>query len=69
MNVCADMAGKITEICVTVGAQVLPEQELVIVESMKMQIPIVAPTGGTVKNILVTSGQFVNAGDILLELH
>jgi biotin carboxyl carrier protein len=37
-------------------------------ESMKMQIPVVAPRAGRVKAIAVSQGQFVNEGDALVEL-
>jgi acetyl-CoA carboxylase biotin carboxyl carrier protein len=66
--VTAVMAGTILDVLVSIGEQVSPEQEVVSLESMKMQIFIQAPTAGTVKEIKVTPGTFVNEGEVLLVL-
>jgi acetyl-CoA carboxylase biotin carboxyl carrier protein len=64
----ADMAGKVLEVCVAVGDPVGEEQDLVIIESMKMQIPVGSPQEGTVKEVFVTPDQFLNEGDPIVEL-
>jgi acetyl-CoA carboxylase biotin carboxyl carrier protein len=66
-SISADMAGKVLEICVHVGDQVEADQDIVVMESMKMQIPVAAPRPGRVTAILVSEGQFVNEGDPLVE--
>ena len=66
--ICAEMAGKILEICIQVGDLVDSDQDVVVMESMKMQSPVVAPRAGRVKAIGVSQGQFVNEGDALVEL-
>ncbi|MXV39414.1 biotin/lipoyl-binding protein, partial [Bacillus subtilis] len=43
-------------------------QEVAILESMKMEIPIVADRSGIVKEVKKNEGDFVNEGDVLLEL-
>ncbi len=53
---------------VTVGSQVNEGQEIVILESMKMEIPVVAELSGIVKAVKVNEGDFVNEGEVLVEL-
>jgi acetyl-CoA carboxylase biotin carboxyl carrier protein len=56
-NVTAPMVGKIVAIKVKVGDRVQEDDEIAILETMKMEMPIVAPTSGVVKEILVSVGQ------------
>ncbi|HEX9082363.1 MAG TPA: acetyl-CoA carboxylase biotin carboxyl carrier protein subunit [Holophagaceae bacterium] len=64
----AEMAGKVLELCVAEGDSVSEDQDLVILESMKMQIPVGSPEEGTVKKVFVTADQFLNEGDPIVEL-
>lgn len=64
----AEMAGKVLEICVAEGDAVSEDQDLVIVESMKMQIPVGSPEEGTVVKVFVVAEQFLNEGDPIVEL-
>jgi biotin carboxyl carrier protein len=60
------LPGKILSVDVKVGNKVVESDTvLCVLESMKMENPIVAPVSGTVKEIKVTPGQTVEAGDIL----
>ncbi|MFS8639338.1 MAG: biotin/lipoyl-binding carrier protein [Symbiobacteriaceae bacterium] len=61
-----EMAGVVVEVRVRPGDRVTPGQEVVVLESMKMQIPVTAGQEGTVERVLVEPGQFVNEGDVLL---
>ncbi|SFA43628.1 acetyl-CoA carboxylase biotin carboxyl carrier protein [Parageobacillus thermantarcticus] len=67
-QVVASMAGSVWKIVVSVGDEVGEGQDVIILESMKMEIPIVAESSGVVKQIHVQEGDFVNEGDVLLEL-
>ncbi|SFC40576.1 acetyl-CoA carboxylase biotin carboxyl carrier protein [Bacillus sp. 491mf] len=67
-KVYASMAGNVWKIVVGVGDTVEEDQDVVILESMKMEIPIAAEEGGTVMKILVQEGDFVNEGDVLIEI-
>ncbi|KIV72732.1 Biotin carboxyl carrier protein of methylcrotonyl-CoA carboxylase [Bacillus mycoides] len=67
-KVYASMAGNVWKIVVGVGDTVEEEQDVVILESMKMEIPIVSEEAGTVMRINVQEGDFVNEGDVLLEI-
>lgn len=64
----APMVGKILEVHVQPGARVDEEDEVLLLESMKMQIPITVPRGGTVAQVHVRPGDTVEEGDLLLVL-
>ena len=58
----AELVGNLWKIVVQVGQTVEEDDTLMILESMKMEIPITTPTSGTVKQILVTEGEVVQEG-------
>lgn len=64
----ANMAGTVWKIVVSEGEEVNAGQDMVILESMKMEIPIAAEENGKVKKILVQEGDFINEEDDLVEL-
>lgn len=64
----APMAGTILEVLVAPGDTVDAEDELLILESMKMEIPVEAPAGGTVTAVHVAEGDPVQEDDPLLEI-
>jgi biotin carboxyl carrier protein len=51
------MVGKIVDIKVKVGDRVQEDDEIAIMEAMKMEMPIVAPASGVIKEILISVGQ------------
>ena len=67
-QVLASMAGNAWKVLVKPGDQVTEGQDVVILESMKMEIPISAESSGTIKEVKINEGDFVNEGDILVEL-
>ncbi|HEY9856329.1 MAG TPA: acetyl-CoA carboxylase biotin carboxyl carrier protein subunit [Stenomitos sp.] len=67
-NVTSTMAGTIIEVTVNVGDQVEAGQDVACLESMKMQMYLQAETSGKVKAVKVNAGDFVNEGDVVLEL-
>ena len=68
IEIIAPMPGKIAAILVSVGSQVKEEEEVIIMDAMKMEIPICAPAAGTVKEIKVKVGDSVIAGQVLMIL-
>ena len=62
------MVGKILKIEKQVGDAVEEDAVVIVMEAMKMEIPVVAPSSGKVKEIKVSVGQAVEAGDILAEI-
>jgi acetyl-CoA carboxylase biotin carboxyl carrier protein len=67
-EITANMAGTVLNIFVANGDKVNINQEVVMLESMKMEIPIESSTEGIVKELKVNIGDFVNEGDILIVL-
>ncbi|CDQ39889.1 MULTISPECIES: acetyl-CoA carboxylase biotin carboxyl carrier protein subunit [Virgibacillus] len=65
MEIKATMAGSVWKIAVAQGESVGEGQDVVILESMKMEIPIPADSPGTVKELKVAEGDFVNEGDVI----
>ena len=66
VEVKAAMPGMILEVLVNVGDQVMENDEIVMLEIMKMENPICAPAGGTVKEIFVNANDVVETGDLLI---
>ncbi|WP_075617463.1 acetyl-CoA carboxylase biotin carboxyl carrier protein subunit [Paenisporosarcina indica] len=60
------MAGTVFTIGVSEGDEVTAGQTVLVLESMKMEIPIEAETAGKVATINARIGDFVNEGDVLL---
>lgn len=59
------MVGKILRIEKNVGDAVEEDEVVVVMEAMKMEIPVVAPGGGVVKELKVSPGQAVEAEQVL----
>jgi len=66
VEVKAPMPGKILEVLVKIGDQVKEDDEMVILEAMKMENPIYAPAGGTVKEIKVKASDSVNTDQVMI---
>jgi acetyl-CoA carboxylase biotin carboxyl carrier protein len=62
------MTGKILEILTAVGDKVNADDEVVIMDAMKMEIPVVSPADGIIKEILVKAGDSVKTDQTLLTL-
>jgi acetyl-CoA carboxylase biotin carboxyl carrier protein len=67
-EVTASMAGTIINVLVSAGDHVSAGQDVIVLESMKMEVPIVTEQGGTVSEVKVNVGDFVNEGDVILVL-
>ena len=65
-EVAAPIPGAVTTIQVKVDAEVKKGDGLLVMEAMKMQTTVYAPIGGTVKEVLVSQRDSVQAGDLLL---
>jgi acetyl-CoA carboxylase biotin carboxyl carrier protein len=64
----AEMVGSVIRIEVAVGDRVEVGTTLVLIESMKMEIPVLPEQGGRVTRIAVTEGDVVQEGDLLVVL-
>ena len=65
-EVLAPLAGKVFDILVEVGAKVEEDDELLVIEALKMENTVFAPSGGTVKEIRVKKGDAVDDGAVLM---
>jgi len=64
-NVTVPMVGKIVAITVKVGDKVAENDQIATLEAMKMEMPVVAPVGGVIKEILVSPGQEVEVDGVI----
>ena len=67
-EILAPMPGKILEVKVNVGDTVNENDEVIILEAMKMELPIAASSSGVVKEIKCNKGDSVEADDVLIVL-
>ena len=69
VEVTASVPGKVFKIEANTGATVKAGDPIVILEAMKMEIPVVAPEDGTVASINVAVGDAVESGDVLATMN
>jgi len=58
----AELVGNLWKITTEVGQQVEEDDPIMILESMKMEIPVLSPIAGTIKEFLVKEGDVVQEG-------
>lgn len=64
----ADMVANVMKIMVAEGEHVGDGQSLVLLESMKMEIPVITEVDGTVATVAVSEGDVVQQGDLIAVL-
>lgn len=64
----AEMVANVWKVLVSEGDQVADGDTLVILESMKMEIPVLAEVDGTVTTVAVAEGGVVQEGDLIAEI-
>jgi len=64
-EVVAEMVANVWKVVVAQGDEVAEGDTLVILESMKMEIPVITETGGTVTELKVAEGDVVQEGDVI----
>lgn len=67
-DVRAEIVASVLEVVVSAGDQIGAGDCLVLLESMKMEIPVLAEHGGTVSEVKVREGDVVQEGDVLVVL-
>ena len=68
IDVKSEMTGSVWKILVEVGQQVAEEETVLLIEAMKMEIPVIAPEAGVVAEIRVAEGDLVADGDVVMRL-
>lgn len=64
----SDVTGSVWKVLVALGDQVVADQPLVIIESMKMEVEVLASADGEVASLLVQEGEMVTEDQALLVL-
>jgi biotin carboxyl carrier protein len=64
-TVAAELVGNVAQVTAKVGDQVSPADTLVILESMKMEIPVLAEVSGVIAEMAVAAGDVVTEGDTI----
>jgi biotin carboxyl carrier protein len=64
----AEMVANVWKVVVSAGDTVADGDTLVILESMKMEIPVVAESAGTVQELRVNEGDVVQEGDLIAQI-
>ena len=67
-HIASDLVANVHSVSIEVGQRVQPGDELVLLESMKMEIPVVPEEAGTVREVRVQPGDVVQEGDVLVVL-
>ncbi|SKA20751.1 acetyl-CoA carboxylase biotin carboxyl carrier protein [Enhydrobacter aerosaccus] len=65
VNVKSEIAGNVWKIQLKAGDKVDADGEIMILESMKMEIPVLSPTAGTIKEIKVNEGDAIDEGQLV----
>ncbi len=63
--IAAEMVANVGTVNVEVGQRVGPTDTLVILESMKMEIPVLAEVSGVIREIAVRPGEAISEGDVI----
>ncbi|MGN0102108.1 biotin/lipoyl-binding carrier protein [Dietzia sp. CH92] len=61
----AEMVANVMEVVAAVGTEVAEGDTIVLLESMKMEIPVLCETSGTVSEVAVKPGDVIQAGDLI----
>jgi acetyl-CoA carboxylase biotin carboxyl carrier protein len=67
-EIVSEMVANVLRVEVDAGAQVAEGDALVLLESMKMEIPVFTEVAGVVRSVKVSSGDVVQDGDVLVEI-
>ena len=65
INVKSEIAGNVWKIQTRPGDQIDADGEIMILESMKMEIPVLSPKAGTIKEIRVAEGEAIGEGQLV----
>ena len=67
-EIMAEMVANVMSVAVAPGDKVAAGDVVIVLESMKMEIPVIAEAAGTVRAVKVGPGDVVQEGDVLVEL-
>lgn len=64
-DVTMPMNGKVISVSVEVGQNISEDEDVIVIEAMKMELPVAAPSSGVVKEIRVKVGESYQVGDVV----
>ena len=64
-----EVTGSVWKITTIIGQRIEPGGEVMVIESMKMEIPVIAEDGGTLAELHVAEGEAVSEGQVVATLH
>jgi biotin carboxyl carrier protein len=64
----SEMVARVARVAAQVGARVAEGDEIIVLEAMKMELPVLAPASGVVSTVLVAEGDMVGEGQTLATL-
>jgi len=67
-EIVAEMVANVLAVSVEVGSRIVPGDTVALLESMKMEIPVIAEQAGTVTEVKIAAGDVVQEGDVLVVL-
>ncbi len=65
LKICTEVAGTVWKVVAAKGAALAAGQEILIMESMKMEIPVEAPRAGRLLELRVVEGDVLKEGDVV----
>lgn len=65
INVKTEVTGSVWKIVAQVGQTLVPGETIMLIESMKMEIPVIAEEGGSLAELKVAEGESVNEGQVV----
>lgn len=65
-EITSSMAGTVFNVLISLGEEIQVGQQVLVLESMKMEIPVESELAGKVVEVKVNIGDFVNEGDVLV---
>ena len=68
VDVKTEITGNVWKVVAEIGQSLEEDEPIVILESMKMEIPVAAPEDGVLKEILVEEGQVVTEGTVVARI-
>ena len=68
IEVKTDITGSVWKVVKGVGDAVAEDEPILILESMKMEIPVTSPESGVIREILVKEGETVNDGTVVVRI-
>ena len=68
VEIASDLVANVASVSVSVGQRVRPGDEVALLESMKMEIPVLAEVPGTVTAVKVVPGDVIQEGDVICVL-